>query len=247
MTTNGPLLNSLIKAWSKPNFSPGRRNILPGDEQVMKDVATVDCRSWSKYCTGAPESPEAFHTSLMPMPWVGNLRTAKVFLLQLNPGFGAHDYFGEHRVREYRAMLQANLRQAEGHAFPFLGPEHSWHGGATYWAPRLRKIVDGLDGDWRRVAEGTAVLELVPYHSEVFKLGQPKVNRLESVRLMRAFVREELVPAAKEGKCALITLRAHARWEVSGLQKASLARSAWLGESSVNRAIEILRRSTARC
>lgn len=71
-------------------------------------------------------------------------------------------------------MLEANLEQARGHMFPFLGPEHSWHGGAAHWAPRLRKIADGLDGDWRRVSQGIAVLELVPYHSEVFKLGQTK-------------------------------------------------------------------------
>lgn len=81
MTANGSAFNSLIKAWSKPKFSPAQRNVLLGDEDVMKRVATVDCRSWNKYCTDTPEGPEAFHASLMPMPWVGNLRTAKVFLL----------------------------------------------------------------------------------------------------------------------------------------------------------------------
>jgi hypothetical protein len=239
----GNALNALLNAWSAPKFQPGVRNLLPGDEAAMAGVKSVECNLWEEYCAQWRFEPHAFHTRLMPMPWVGNLKTAKVFLLTLNPGLGAHDYFGEHRVPEYREMLMANLRQDDGHLFPFLRPEHSWHGGSAYWRPRLTPIVDRLHGSWLHCARRIAILELVPYHSEVFQLSDGRVNFLESVKLMRAFVRDELLPRSLRGECAIITMRGHERWKIAGLPKPSAlgnTRSARLGSDDIQRAIELL-------
>lgn len=36
-----------------------------------------------------------FHIGLLPMPYMGNLKQARVSLCALNPGLGPHDYVGE--------------------------------------------------------------------------------------------------------------------------------------------------------
>jgi len=241
----GKALDRLLAAWQEPTWRPGARNVLSGDEAAIARNPTVAISSWADYCKQHDFEPQQFHTHLMPMPWVGNLRTAKVFLLQLNPGVGAHDYFGEHRVPEYLAMLEANLKQSEDHAFPFLGPDFGWHGGANYWQPKLKRVVDSLDGDWRRVAAGIAILELVPYHSREFAQGDRWVDTLESTRLMRAFVREELCPDHHANRCTVIALRAYARWGVAGISKPNpgRARGATLSEQDFQRVVETLKRA----
>lgn len=240
----GRALDNLIAAWQETPWKPGVRNVLAGDVAALSGNA-VAISSWDDFCRNSEFEPELFHTHLMPMPWVGNLRTAKVFLLQLNPGVGAHDYFGEHRVPEYLAMLEANLKQRADHAFPFLGPEFGWHGGANYWQPKLNRVVESLDGDWTRVAAGIAVLELVPYHSRVFARNDRWVGGLESTRLMQAFVREELLPDHQANRRAVILMRAHARWGVDELAKPEpgRARGATLSETDLQRIVETLKRS----
>jgi len=232
--------HKLVRAWSRSAHRPGCRNVLPEDEPALRDVPQVPLRSWDDYCRATDLRKRALHTHLMPMPWIGNLQTAKVFLLALNPGFGAHDYFGEHKVKPYRDALRRNLRQAGGVAFPFLDPEHSWHGGAAYWRPRLAPILEGLEGDWERCARGIAVLELVPYHSETFGLGQGTVDALESVALMRAFVRDDLLQRSGSRRCKIIVLRGHRLWGVDDLPKPHAFRSARLARRDIQEAIRLL-------
>ncbi len=240
----GQDLERLLDAWRERPFAPGRRNVLAGDETGVERTGEVAIESWDAYCDEPDHDEGALHTRLLPMPWVGNLRTATVFLLQLNAGIGPHDYFGEHRVDEYRAMLERNLLQTDGHAFPFLDPRFGWHGGGNYWRPRLRKIVEALDGGWRRLAPQLAILELVPYHSTVFKVGDRALDTMRSVQLMRAFVRDELLPRSRRGECVVIALRGHGRWGIEelGRPEPALARSAVLSETDFSRALAILRR-----
>ena len=51
-----------------------------------------------------------FHLSLLPVPYVGDLARADIFLLQLNPGFSLSDY-QELRVPSFKRHLERNLRQ----------------------------------------------------------------------------------------------------------------------------------------
>lgn len=222
----GKRLEELILAWNSKKFAPGQRNVLAGDEAAMRSIrgnGSVHLRSWNQYLRSGEhlESESArFHLGLLPMPYLGNLRTAKVILLSLNPGIGAHDYFGEFQVPEYRDALYQNLRQQGNAPFPFLAPEHSWHGGAAYWLPRLRPVVKwvkaslGIDTTEAisLCASRLAVLELVPYHSSSFQLSDSAIQRLESSRLARAVVFEELLPRHHRGDCRLIVLRSRERW-----------------------------------
>ena len=185
------------------------------------------------------------------MPWIGGLRRARVFLLSLNPGLGAHDYFGEHRVAEYRKALEANLAQDGPGSFPFLDPMHAWHGGANYWKRRLTPIVAAIGGPRAKAmslcAQSVAVLELVPYHSESFGLGDAQLDRLESVRLIRDFVHSGLLARQARGECLVIALRSANRWKIPGVEERGITRSATISELTVRRIASAITQDPHRC
>lgn len=240
-------LKRLITAWDSSHFAPGRRNILPGDASTIEALdAAVHHRSWRALISAdnfGADVGSTFHIGLLPMPYLGNLRRARVFLCSLNPGLGPHDYFGEHHVPAYSNALLKNLRQDRDARFPFLDPAHAWHGGSAYWAPRLRGITEGVQKrlgiDPREAREicanHIAVLELVPYHSGNFKLNRRSIDSLESTNLIRNFVFSELLPRHLSKDCKLIVLRSRNLWlrpkeRRTGFSVPAMPRSAYIAD-----------------
>ena len=174
-------MHALLSAWK--DFQPKQAPyVLPGDEGLLAETQLC-CRfaGWNGFVAdpefGAPGNSK-LHLDLLPIPFVGNLKTASVFLLMLNPGFGPHDYFGEYAVPEYRSALLDNLRQTRGNSFVFLDPRFSWHGGFDYWHTKLRNVIvafaqnSGISyGRARQFFQSSiAALELAPYHSVNFSV-----------------------------------------------------------------------------
>jgi hypothetical protein len=217
-------LKRLITAWNSSRFAPGLRNVLPGDAPTIEALdGVVHHRNWKALISAeefGAEVGSTFHIGLLPMPFLGNLKGARIFLCSLNPGLGHHDYFAEHCVTEYRMALLKNLKQDRDATFPFLDPAHAWHGGSAYWAPRLRGIAEGVQkglGVSARTAREIcaaqiAVLELVPYHSGSFNLSRRGIDALESTNLVRDFVFGELLPRHRSKDCKLIVLRSRNLW-----------------------------------
>lgn len=241
-------MHALISAWKtfKPEQPP---YVLPGDE-ILLDEEHLCCRhaGWDGFVAdpefGVPGNSQ-LHLDLLPVPFVGNLKTASVFLLMLNPGFGPHDYFGEYKVPEYRAALLNNLHQTRSNSFLFLDPQFSWHGGYDYWHTKLRNVIFtfansvGISyGHARRFFQSNiAALELAPYHSVNFTVPGHVFNALRSVQLARAFVHEELLPRAKAGECLVVVTRAVKNWQLPAHKNvvaytATEARSAHLSPKS---------------
>jgi hypothetical protein len=52
-----------------------------------------------------------FHFALLPVPYLGNLAKADIFILLLNPGFASVDYYCESENRAFKKALQQNLAQ----------------------------------------------------------------------------------------------------------------------------------------
>lgn len=239
-------MHALLSAWRE--FELDRRPyVLSGDEIILAEP-DLFCRfaGWDGLIAdpefGTPGNSR-LHVDLLPIPFVGNLRSASVFLLMLNPGFGPHDYFGEYRVPEHRAALADNLHQSHANSFLFLDPRFSWHGGYDYWHTKLRSIIAGFAervnipyGRARRFLQAhLAAIELSPYHSVNFKLPGGVLNSLRSVQLARAFVHEELLPRAKSGDCLLVVTRAVENWRLPAYDNvvayaATEARGAHLSE-----------------
>lgn len=192
-----------------------------------------------------------FHLGLLPQPWFGDLESATVFILMLNPGLNPGDYFSEYRVPSYRAALIDNLRQERGREFPllFMNPELSWHPGARYFRGKLHWLVLALQNEkgmayrdaLAHVGKHVCVLQLVPYHSTVFRLSDTVFSRLQSSRLVKAFVAEMLrrrpevlvLVTRKAEKWALPRRRNVVHYEGSETRAAHLSRNSRGGQELV--------------
>lgn len=79
------------------------RQILEGKREDLS--AKLDFDTFVKSQRFGAFEDHRFHFSLVPVPYVGNLKKADIFILLLNPGFDFTDYFGEWRMMEFKSSL----------------------------------------------------------------------------------------------------------------------------------------------
>lgn len=168
------------------------------------------------------------HVGLIPQPYFGNLQKASIFILMLNPGLSASDFYAEQHHKEYRRALLESLHQEnakQDFPFLFLNPEFSWHQGFDYWYSRLKKVVKELH--YRRprwsykrclshLAKNVACLQLVPYHSTSFdahQLIQSETRALESTKAIRCFAKDVALQAER-GHSLVFVLRQSKNWKL---------------------------------
>lgn len=193
--------------------------------------ATVVSADWTTaiarddYC--APGDTR-LHLGLLPEPFCGDVRTATIYVLLLNPGLGPTDYYGELQVPAFRAARLQNLRQdfsAGDLPFYMLDPAFSWHGGFTWWHRKFAGVISELArrraisfaAAQRVLALELASIELVPYHSATFSDADGWLQRLQSVSLARTFVREYVIPRVESGKALVIATRQVNQWNLPDL------------------------------
>lgn len=171
------------------------------------------------------------HLGLLPIPFMGNLDKASIFLMMLNPGVGPDDYYAEYNVPEFRDALLRNLRQEENNTFVCLDPRFSWHGGFYYWHNKLKGLItkyackehayDTCEPEERALAYNKAlqdfqtkiaVLQLMPYHSSNFELSEETFESMKSPCFAQSYVKEVLLPRAKRGECLIIATRRIQDW-----------------------------------
>ncbi len=163
------------------------------------------------------------HLGLLPIPFLGNLGTADVFILLLNPGLTPMDYLAEERNPGYREALGANLRQETPEGLPdffILAPDFAWHPGFSYWNGKLRELAKEAERQrgcsyaealvW--LGSRVAAVQLVPYHSSVSGLKGKERPRLQSAGLAVSYAREVLVPRAKADQATVVVGRAARHW-----------------------------------
>jgi hypothetical protein len=161
------------------------------------------------------------HVGLLPLPYIGNLRKSKVFILMLNPGLSATDYFGEYNQPEYRRTYLDNLHQNLGSDFPFhfLNPEFAWHEGFQYWHRKFKHIARVISekrkmnytDSLKLLSQNVSCLELMPYHSKIFK-ADALLDELSSVKVMVSFVKDYLYEKAQKGNATIIVTRKAKTW-----------------------------------
>lgn len=177
------------------------------------------------------------------MPFFGFLRSARVFILMLNPGLHAGDYFSEAECPSCREAVITNL--CAELPFLWLNPTLAWHPGFGYWHAKFRKIIAALASAWhlpyldalKAVAEHIAVLQLFPYHSARFRILDRTLRQLRSVRLMQAYVHDVLVPRACRAEVLIVVTRKTRYWRLPAdknilMYQAHEARGAHLSPSS---------------
>ena len=156
-------------------------------------------------------SDHRFHFSLLPIPYLGDLNRADIFVLQLNPGFNLNNYYAEWNVPAFRRRVERNVRQElDGVEFPFysLDPELCWYSGYRWWEGKLHDIAATIanrkyKGRYfdalRELSQRIAAIELVPYHSIAFKEHR-LVRLLPSTAQARDLVQSNLLKRAASGE-----------------------------------------------
>ena len=103
----------------------------------------------------------------VPEPFIGNPQSARVVLLNLNPG-DSDDDKKAHSDAAFRNAMDRNLRH-ERQEYPFypLNPKFEQTACGVWWQEHTRELLNaGLD--CARVAKRLLVIEWFPYHSKEF-------------------------------------------------------------------------------
>ncbi len=221
----------LIATWREFKSRDGL-NVLEEDKRVLDSYKKRNLyhthATYEEYIRDTdfdPSSDNRLHLGLIPIPYLGNLAKARIFILMLNPGFLPIDYYAETHCREFREAMERNLRQEfqpDDYPMISLNPRFAWLGGAEYWTRKLSGVLSDLRRQrgltWTEALQiasrEIAVVELCPYHSQNFKLPDPMLSKLKSVKLMKDFVNEVLVPKAKKGDACIIATRSVSHWEL---------------------------------
>lgn len=223
------MTHELLSCWRA--FKPiGLDRVLEVDADsiacLIDRLRTPTGYGWKDYVadplTGAGGDTR-LHLSLMPIPFLGNLETARVVVLYQNPGLSSTDYFGEFEVQGFSDRLLANLRgelAETEYPFLFLDPSISWHGGFKWWNDKLRGVIHALaqrsnmsySNARRLLAKHLAAIELVPYHSQSFGLPGQWVKQLRSAKLARDYVHGPLLMRARKGATRIIVTRQVDAW-----------------------------------
>jgi hypothetical protein len=237
--------HKLIEHWRNCCFE-APPFVLPEDESEIANRISV-YRSFDEFIaspTFGQRRDTSLHVGLLPIPFIGVLGEASVFILMLNPGLAPGDYFAE-RIPEFRTAHLRNLRQENSHEeFPFffLAPRFAWHPGFTYWQGKMHDIALALvkkeqisyQEALRHIAQRIACLQLMPYHSKVFGAGS-LLGHLSSTKLMLEYVSDVVLPKAHCDNAVVIVARGARHWKESLrphkniiIYEGSVARSAHL-------------------
>ncbi len=224
------MVNELVDFWARSDLS-GPQFVHPDDQSALGAYGgrylhnvTADFESYIR-SEHFGKRDSRFHTSLLPVPYGGDLSRADIFILLLNPGFSHADYFGELHMPAFRKRLEKNLTQNfENEEFPFLSldPKFSWYGGFLWWERKLRDVIaqvakDSFDGRYldslRHISTRLAHIQLVPYHSSHF--GDYKlIGQLKSSEIAKRYVSEVLMPDVRRGAKTIVVTRQAASWDL---------------------------------
>ena len=198
------------------------------DAEVLRSPAwkssVARYRSWRKASRDpdfGKRNDKRLHLGLIPVPFIGDMLNASIYVLMLNPGFGSGDYF-EYKVPRLRRAPIDNLRQKRRHGvmpFVFLDSRFGWHGGFGYWDRRLKGVMEALAAskgmslaDARStLGSKLAVVQLVPYHS--VGSNQKALLQLPSVRLVKDFVRRKVAERVRAQEAIVIVTRQVKIWD----------------------------------
>jgi hypothetical protein len=220
-------LEALISYWKDcPLESPPYVPI--ADRKYLPAINDKPISSFQEYISSESfgfKNDKSFHYGLLPGPYTGNLSSAKVFILMLNPGLSNGDYHAEYEVNGFRSELMRNLHQENAsteYPFLFLNPQYAWHPGFAYWQSKfddiLRTISHRFSNSYQKalrfLSQNLACLELIAYHSRSHKR-IPPAKLPTSTRLMLEFVHNEVVPLAKADQVSIVLTRGIADWGIA--------------------------------
>jgi hypothetical protein len=218
-------MHALIDAWGAEGLDRPPY-LLSGDETLLDRRDTLVVESLDDVLAHPDfdfTRSRQVHLGLLPVPFAGDLERSEVFLLLLNPGFKAADYFSEFNNPSFAAAIRGNLKQKPvdpKYPMIYLNPAFADTGGYLYWRHKLAGLLDRarLQHGWTLTqalsyfSQKIAVLEMFPYHSATFGLSPRVLSGLNSVRLMRDFVGDIVRPRARARDATIVITRQANYW-----------------------------------
>ena len=139
-------MNRLVEFWNEcdlhaaPYIHP-RDMIEVGNEPEFADKRIFDHRQFISSDRFAQKDDKSFHLSLLPVPYQGNLETADIFILLLNPGLGLHDYYTNDDTMHSECLRHIIRQKLNGVKSPFLSldPQFSWSGWVSVLGKKASK------------------------------------------------------------------------------------------------------------
>jgi hypothetical protein len=145
---------------------------------------------------------------LYPQPWVGPIKTARAYVLQLNPGLSGPETKIEKTNSEFQRALRDNLKGELPNLF--LDDRFTSHPGRAWVESHLRGVAP-----LAHLAACVAQVELFPYHSATFKIPERMLLALPSVNLIRRWVHDTILPAARSEKVGVVVQRSVKAWNLA--------------------------------
>jgi len=164
-------------------------------------------------------SDKCFQFGLRPQQIVGNMKEAKIFLLNLNPSFDVEKYLDfddEEKLKDIlEEVLASNGSPNIEYPFYFLNPELKDTGGETWWnnGHHFKSYIEECY-DIKKLAKLFCCIELIPYHARKLPISINKMLECPSVKNVKDFVREVLIPKAKKEDIVIICLRSKKYWDI---------------------------------
>lgn len=103
-----------------------------------------------------------------PEPYGGDINTAKVVCLLLNPGLDEADVTTNFENQYWVNEIRANLEHKTEFPFLYLSPRVQETGGYKWWTERLKFLEkEGISRD--ELGKAIMMIEFIPYHSVKYK------------------------------------------------------------------------------
>ena len=142
-------------------------------------------------------------TNLLAIPFFGDVKNAKIYILTGNPGFHTGDYVDEVENNKYIEILKENLK-LNIKTFACLKNDSINTGGYKYWSnggriPKISKYLNNLNKEpsyknYEFVKNSICVVETIAYHScnkphkELYNMPSSKMTK----RLVNEYIQERV-------------------------------------------------------
>lgn len=166
---------------------------------------TAESRSWvhplDEYALS--QSTARFPDRRVPEPWFGNPAKARIFTLTLNPGHGANDMNHGTQTHDFFWSMMGCTANYADYSSSISQDGLNW--GRRHYGRFLEHSMSTICN-----------LRLVAYpSSDKAAMGNISVDParfLPTAKLMRDFVHNSIVPAARKGRCLLLVMRSPHDW-----------------------------------
>lgn len=173
------------------------------------------------------------HTEIMPAPFMGNVHTARIVILMLNPGYD-EDEFENNYYSEYKEYWQNEILHIKSiENLPLFCLDERYIKYSPYWSEKLKPIISIVGKE--KVANNICKIQYFPYHSKKFKKIPKKI--IESGGFEKFLPSQEynieLVKKAMERNAIIIIPRSKNLWE-DAIPKLKTYQNKYLTNSYLN-------------